>query len=349
MENRTLVVDGSFLLKQSFNGFKNTYTHSFECISGLYGSLIILRKLIKEHQINKIVVMWDGENGGKMRYMIYNEYKANRKNKDWYNKIELTEAQIKFEKTKEESILKNRKRLQEYLEELFIRQIEICEIEGDDLIAQYCINHHMNEDIIIFTNDRDFAQLLSLNVKIIFANIKDEVIDKFNFIMNFGYDYSNALTMKVICGDNSDNIKGIDGIKDTTLLKYFPDLQYRPMTVKEICQKADMINKERVKNKLKPLKVFENLLKNTERLKLNYKLMNLSEPMLNEQAIEELKQLEMPLSPDNRGAKNLYKLMIEDEFLTIYKGTFVDFVQPFYTVIMNEKQLLKEYYRNDKK
>ena len=121
------------------------------------------------------------------------------------------------------------------------------------------------------------------------------------------------------------------------------------MTVKEICQKANVINKERVEKKLKPLKVFENLLSNIELLKLNYKLMNLFEPMLNKQAIEELEQLEMPLSPQNRNSENLFNLMKEDEFLTIYKGTFVDFVQPFYTVIMNEKQLLKEYYRNDKK
>jgi len=348
MKNRTLAVDGSYLMKRSFNGAKDVYTNSGH-IGGLYQFITTLRKLIGLHKINKCICFFDGQNGGKMRYTLYNDYKANRKNKEWYNKIELTETQIRVEKEKEISYLQQIKRTQSYLEELFIRQIECPETESDDLIAQYCINHHMNEDIIIFTIDRDFAQLLSLNVKIIFANIKDEVIDKFNFLMNFGYDYSNALTMKVICGDNSDNIKGIDGIKDTTLLKHFPDLQYRPMTVKEICQKANVINKERVKNKLKPLKVFENLLKNTERLKLNYKLMNLSEPMLNEQAIEELKQLEMPLSPDNRGAKNLYKLMIEDEFLTIYKGTFVDFVQPFYTVIMNEKQLLTEYYKLNKK
>jgi len=70
--------------------------------------------------------------------------------------------------------------------------------------------------------------------------------------------------------------------------------------------------------------------------------------MLNEEAIEELEQLEMPLSPDNRGSKYLYRLMMEDEFLKVYGSTFVQYVEPFYTVIMYEKQLLTEYRKNNK-
>ena len=83
-----------------------------------------------------------------------------------------------------------------------------------------------------------------------------------------------------------------------------------------------------------------------ERLKTNFQLVNLREPMLNEQADEELQQLEVPLSPEDRGSKNLYNLMIEDEFLGVYGSTFPQYVEPFYTVIMNEKLLLTEYYKN---
>jgi len=54
------------------------------------------------------------------------------------------------------------------------------------------------------------------------------------------------------------------------------------------------------------------------------------------------------LSPENRGSKNLYNMMIEDEFLSVYGSTFVQYVEPFYTVIMNEKQLLTEYYKKYK-
>jgi 5'-3' exonuclease len=348
MKTRTLGIDGSYLLKRSFNGAKDVYTSSFGHIGGLYQFMTTTRKLIKEHLINKVIVFWDGENGGFGRYLIDHNYKANRKNKEWHQKIELTEAQIKHEKEKDESLLIQKKRIQSYLEELFVRQIEIDKIEADDLIAEYCIRHHNDEEIFIFTNDRDFSQLLDLNITIIFGNIP-QPITKINYIMHFNHYYQNALIIKVIIGDTSDNIQGIKGINENTLLKYFPELKFKKLTVREICEKASNINTGRIKNKKKPLKIFENLLNNVDRLKLNYELINLRKPFLNEKAKDELEQLEIPLSPEGRSSKNLYKMMIEDEFLGVYGSTFVNYVEPYYTVIMNEKQTLNEYYKSVKK
>ena len=66
-------------------------------------------------------------------------------------------------------------------------------------------------------------------------------------------------------------------------------------------------------------------------------------PILNDNARIALEELELPLSDEGRNSKNLLKMMNEDGFLSIYNGTFVQYVEPFYTVIMTEKQLLKEY------
>lgn len=348
MKIRTLLIDSSFLLKRSFNGARDVYTSKFGHIGGLYSFFTTLRKLIKEHKINKVVLVWDGENGGIYRHNIDPAYKANRKNKEWHSKIELTEFELKREKEKEESILKQRKRIQAYAEELFLRQIEVDKVEADDLIAAYCMQYHNVEDIILYTNDRDFAQLLDLNIQIIFDNL-NMIIDKSGFFLKFPYHYTNALTMKIICGDTSDNIGGIAGIQQTTLLKHFPDLKKRHMSVREICKEADKLNKERVANKKKPLKVFENLLSGLDRLKINHQLINLKEPFLNEQAKEELEQLSMPLSDEDRNSNNLYKMMIEDDFLSVYSGTFVNYVEPFYPVIMTEKKLLGDYQRKRKR
>lgn len=347
MKVRTLLVDSSYLLERSFNGARETYTSEFGHIGGLYSFLTTIRMLIKKHMINKVVLVWDGENGGFQRHQIDRAYKANRKNKSWHEKIMLTEIELKREKEKEESLLKQRKRIQSYAEELFLRQIEVDEVEGDDLIAAYCIEYNNKEEIFLFTNDRDFVQLLDLNITIIFGNIEMPVTKK-NFFHHFNYYYENGLTMKIICGDVSDNIKGIPGVKEKTLLKYFPELKFKKLTVKEICKRADEINKNRIAEKKKPLKALENLLNGIDRLKMNYKLINLKEPILNEQAIEELEQLGMPLSPEGRGSKNLIKLMNEDGFLSVYNSTFVNYVEPFYSVIMNEKHLLKEYYKKHK-
>ena len=347
MKNRTLLVDANFLIKKSFHGNKDSFNNNIH-IGALYSFYTTLRKLIRDNQSTKVILMFDGEMGGKLRHLIDPLYKANRKNKEWSNKIELSDYEIKKELEKEQSILFQRKRIQAYAEELFIRQIEIDEIEADDLIAQYCLSHHNDEDISIYTRDRDFLQLLDLNITIIFSDINVPVTRR-NFLQFFNYHYTNALLMKVICGDKADNITPIKGIGEDTLLTYFPDLKFKQFTVREICKLADDINKDRISKKLKPLKFIENLLNNVDRLKINYSLVNLHKPMLNEQAFEELAQLEMPLSPNNRGSKNLHKLMLEDNFLTIYKSDFVSYVQPFYTVIMSEKQLLDEYIKKNKK
>jgi 5'-3' exonuclease len=188
---------------------------------------------------------------------------------------------------------------------------------------------------------------LEYGITILFDNIEAPVTRN-NFFYYFNYHYSNALTMKIICGDVSDNIQGIAGLKEKTLLKHFPEMQFRKMTVREICGKADEINQQRVAEKKKPLKALEALLDNIDRLKMNYRLINLNDPFLNDEAIEELAQLEMSLDPNGRGSKNLLKMMNEDEYLTVYNSTFVNYVEPFYTVIMNEKQEHKAYKKKNR-
>lgn len=100
MKTRTLLVDSSYLLQRSFHGAKDIYTKSFGHCGGLYSFLTTIRKLIKDHMINKVVLVWDGEGGGIYRHRIDREYKANRKNKEWYRKIEMTAAEIRREKRK---------------------------------------------------------------------------------------------------------------------------------------------------------------------------------------------------------------------------------------------------------
>lgn len=343
---RTLIVDSSYLLKRSFDGAKNSYTKS-GFMGGLYGFLTTVRMIIKDHQINKVILVWDGENGGIERYRLDNKYKSGRKNKSWYNKIELSDEQIRLEKEKEQSILFQKVKIQSYAEELFLRQIQVDETEADDLIAAYCIKNCKNEEIILFTNDQDFLQLLEYGIKIKLVS-KKAVISAGNFLMYFPFFYKNALTIKILCGDQSDDIDGIKGIKQTTLLNNFPDLATRYVSVKEICEMADKINEDRKKLNKEPLVALNNIVKGVKRLKLNHQLMNLSKPFLNENALVELNELELPLIDENRGSSNLLKMMKEDDFLSLYSnyGNFNNYVEPFYGVIAQEKELYKQYKKN---
>ena len=64
MKTRTLLIDASYLLKRSFHGAKDTYNSKGIHMGALYQFLTVTRKLITEHAVNKVVIIWDGEQGG---------------------------------------------------------------------------------------------------------------------------------------------------------------------------------------------------------------------------------------------------------------------------------------------
>jgi 5'-3' exonuclease len=350
--NNTLLVDGHYLLKRSFLVKSNYYTHEFGNISGLFNFFLTLRTLTKELKINKILVCWDGENGGKQRHNICKNYKANRKNKSWYNKINLSEAEMKREQESKESLLKTKVRIQQYLEELFIRQLSVEFIEADDLIAYYCKLYHTTENITIFTNDRDLCQLIQYDtVKLYLAN-KKIVITKDNYFLHFNHHYKNIALIKTFCGDISDNIFNIDGLQEKTFLKLFPKAINEEMFIDEVIENAKLIKEERSLNKkLKPLLVLDAIIDGRgidgkvlgrDFYSINYEIINLKEPMLTKEAKYEVENIAtIELDDTDRGSKNLLMLMKEDGFMKVWNGSINDFCLPFYPVILKEKEYLK--------
>ena len=73
------------------------------------------------------MVAWDGEKNYESRRKLYPSYKIKRSNK------RLTDE-------KKESLYSQKVRIQQYLEEIFIRQCEFKGHEADDCIAFYCKN-----------------------------------------------------------------------------------------------------------------------------------------------------------------------------------------------------------------
>ena len=147
---KTLLVDGNNLFKIGFHGAKELYNDGSH-IGGIYHFINTLRRFLEEHNHDKVIVMWDGELNSSSRKLIYPQYKANRiqtDNDDHY-----------------ESYLTQRGRVKEYLEEIFIRQVEVDNNEADDLIAYYC-QIAKDEQIIIFSGDKDLTQLISETVTI---------------------------------------------------------------------------------------------------------------------------------------------------------------------------------------
>jgi 5'-3' exonuclease len=239
---KTLLIDGNVLMKRSFNGAKHVY-YKEKHIGGIYQFYATMRKIVIEHKIDKVVVMWDGERGGTLRLDYYPEYKGNRP-KFFDREYELQKI-----------------RVQQYAEELFIRQYQHQDVESDDLLAFYCQNKKKREEVIIYTNDRDLCQLISEEVTIFLAD-KKQLVGIGNYQWYFQHHYKNAGLIKIIEGCSSDNIKGIDGVTENTLLKYFPELKNREYTLDEIISESKKLQEERGN---KPLVILENIINGKSR------------------------------------------------------------------------------------
>lgn len=358
---KTLCIDGQNLLKQSFHGNKTTFTE-FGQIGAIVTFYMIIRKLIKEYHFDKVILFWDGYNSGKLRYNIYPDYKSNR-NKNWHLGDEMILSDKDVNKAldpDEESILMQRTRIQQYAEELFIRQIEDPVCEADDCIAYYTMHlKEADEEVMIYSADHDLCQLIDDNVKLYLWG-KKHLITKGNYsVLYFNHHIKNAGLIKAIEGCSGDVVHGVENMGEKTLLKHFPELRTQELTFDYIYDKAVEINSKRKK----PYVALQNLIdgktsvENAEILggkhlfELNYKLVNLREPFLTEACIESIVEQTMsPLDDENRGGKNLLRLMYEDGFIkSIPNGPegYKNFLVEFLPVVNREKQLYKKYLKNN--
>jgi DNA polymerase-1 len=326
---KTLLIDGNNLFKIGFHGVKD-YFHNGNHIGGLFHFINTLRKFIDEHNFDKVIVFWDGEDSRSKREILYPSYKQNRK--------------LSFEEPIYLSYLYQKNRVKQYLEEMYVRQLEVQGIEADDLMAEYC-RISENEKKLIFSSDKDLTQLISEKVSLYSPSLRItyENGDKIKF-NDFEFPHENVLTLKIMMGDKSDNIQGIQSLGEKTLVKFFPEVLERKVTYQEILEKAELLLKEQKDNQtLKNILtgktksgIFEK-----EYYEINEKIVDLSNPLLNEEAIEQVKLIfSENLDTDGRSYKNLIKFMVDDgifKFLPKTDDAWTYFITPFLKLTRKEK------------
>ena len=245
---------------------------------------------------------------------------------------------------KYESYLQQKSRVKQYLEEIFVRQVEMINNEADDLIAYYCKVSN-EEDIIIFSADKDLTQLISERVTI-YSPISKQYFKNGDMITINRVDipHYNVLVTKIFTGDKSDNIDGIEGLGEKTLLKFFPELYKKPCTMEELLYIAR--NNEQKK---KP-KVLENILTGKTKngilgedfYNTNKKIVDLETPLITDEGKELVKQIHTDtIDPTDRGYKNLMRMMMEDglfKYLPKNDEAWVNFLKPFMKLTRKEKR-----------
>lgn len=326
-----MLVDGDNLFKIGFHGVKDLFSDGSH-IGGVYHFINTLRRFLEEHNHDKVVVFWDGDSNSSIRKSIYPQYKGNRRQD--------------MNEYKYESYLQQKARVKMYLEEVFVRQVEMVNNEADDLIAYYC-QVATNEQIIIFSGDKDLTQLISEKVTIFSPVSKTYYKNGSKITINkVDIPHYNVTLTKVFTGDKSDNIDGIEGLGEKTLVKLFPVITEKLCTIEEL---LDYAHKNFSK---KPPKAIQNILtgrtKNgilgEEFYETNSKIVDLTSPLITNEGKQLVEQIHTDtIDPTDRGYKNLMRLMMEDglfKYLPKNDEAWVNFLKPFMKLTRKEKRKL---------
>lgn len=364
----TLLIDGSNLLEVSSRG-DDRLSGTGKPTGGIFQFFLQLKMLLRKGNFRYVYVFWDGNQSGLLRYKLNSDYKANR-DKEFEDEEELSDymkavnAKINgmkqyFSKKEDPAKLAQIKKQKEIfhwqreviidcLEELFVRQCMCDKTEADDFIGYYVTHKKPNERIVICSNDRDLTQLIAEDVIVYVQSLKDFLTVK-NYTKIEGINYQNVVLKKVLCGDTSDNIKGIKGFGEKTLLNNFDEITKRKVTLNEVIEKAKNINEERAKLKKKPLKWAENIVnrvtdgvQGSEIYEINEKIIDLKKPLMTDEAVEIIENIMYtPIDPEDRTLENLYRILLENDVEDLRDETkFSNFFNEFLYLIDKEKRNL---------
>ena len=268
-------------------------------IGGLAGFLKILQKLIRETKPDQIIVVWDGPGGSSRRRIVNKNYKEGRKpirlNRTVKN---LTENEEFANKVWQQT------RLIRYMNEMPVCQLMIPGIEADDVIAQI-VNMPQTKNIqkVIISSDKDFIQLCN-NETVLYRPVQKEVLTKKTIIDKFEIHPNNFALARAICGDKSDNLKGVGSVGLKTVAKRLPMLkEEKSYTIDEIvkhCRNADS-----------ELLAYKNIIEKQNLVRQNYKIMQLYAPSI---PIQDKIKTTLKDACNEFNKTEVLKLMVEDGF-----------------------------------
>lgn len=367
----TLLIDGNNILKIS------SVNHEMNSDGKEYGIVMTALKQIgdtlKKKDFNYCIVAYDGVGSGVLRWKLYEDYKANRGKKyelydpdlsDYDKKLiarrnimlegarERREQSENYHETDDEKFERQKYILQNILEELCVRQYEFENVEGDDIISYYVKHKKDNERIVIVSSDKDLTQLINDSVIIYNPRLKD-FVTKDNSVEKIGITHENVVLEKILCGDVSDNIKGVKGIGEQTLIKLFPQIKTEKMDLKTVIELSKELLRERKEAKKKPLKSLENIVNGVtdgcqgdKLYEINEKLIDLSEPLMTKEAEDELSDiLYAPIDVTDRSMKNVYRIINENEMNRLCdEEKFGDVFSSYSRITMMERKRYKEFF-----
>jgi len=249
-------------------------------IGGLTGFLKSIGYAIRMIDPTKVVIVFDGVGGSNARRNLFPDYKANR------NANRITNYSIFQSKEEEsESINNQMERLIQYLKCLPVSVISVDGLEADDIIGYLATKfetHNETQKVTIMSADKDFLQLVSDKTSV-YSPTKKKIYTPKDVMEEYDVSCYNFINYKILLGDQSDNVPGVNGLGPKKLIKLFPELtSNNKVTLESIIEKStELINEN---------KLYLSVVERRHQLSVNEQLMSLNGDFLspeNKQLVKE--------------------------------------------------------------
>lgn len=265
-----ILVDGSSYL---FRAYHVPYLQALSTADGqptgaITGVLNMIRSLQKDYPNGNVVVIFDAK-GKTFRNDLYPEYKANRPPMPDDLRTQIAP-------------------LHNIIEAMGLPLLVIEGVEADDVIGtlakQAC---DLNIETVISTGDKDMAQLVSPNVRLINTMTNVEM-DEAGVLEKFGVRPDQIIDYLALMGDKVDNIPGVEKCGPKTAVKWL--LEHG--TLDKVIENADKVKG----------KIGENLRAALEQLPLSYELATIKLDVELPQRVEDI----LPVEPNVEKLTSLY-------------------------------------------
>lgn len=194
---KIFLIDGNHLVHRSFFAIKPLFTKSGEQTNAIFGFFSILLNLIEKEDPKYLAVTFD-EKAPTFRHIELEDYKGTRV------------------KAPEELYVQIPK-IKEILQAFSIPYYSKSGFEADDLLGTFAKQaNEQNIQTYIITGDHDALQLVNDDrVFVVFPHkgYREPIIfNEAKVFEKFGVTPAQIPDYKGLCGDTSDNIKGVQGI-----------------------------------------------------------------------------------------------------------------------------------------
>ena len=276
--NSVILVDGSSYVYRAYHALPPLTTSTGQPTGAVRGVVTMVMRILQDHPNAPVGMVFDAK-GDTFRHKMYEDYKANRA-------------------AMPDDLIPQIEPLHEVIKALGIKIFVVDGVEADDVIGTLAAQAEQKGiSTIISTGDKDLAQLVTKNIKLV-NTMKNEVLDIKGVEKKFGVKPEQIVDYLALVGDTSDNIPGVEKVGPKTAVNWLTEHN----DIDTIIEKADEFKG----------KVGEYLRSGIEQLKLSRQLTEIKKDVKLDFGIEDL-------AVGERDEKRLHELFTELEFKTLLK------------------------------